>query len=263
MTATFDIGPHRVISELPAGALGRRFLTSVDARAAIVETTCLRGHDEVVERAIRRVEVMAALDHPHLVPVLDADLDGDVLFIVTPAPDRTALDAAAEVDLERTTRCLLAALAHLHDRGVIHRDVQRRHIGWFGGDVRLGGLGLSEVVMGGRTQGIGPIGGVLTMAPSIVRGEPATFGSDLFSLGAVVHLLATGEAVHDVRTESLADRLRRIAVEPPRLAPATPAALRPVIVAALAADGDADAGGAARLHAELTRLTSTTAGGHS
>ncbi len=233
---TFDIGPHRVISELPAGSLGRRFLTSVAGRAAIVEATCLRGHDEIVDRAIRRLELMVGLDHDHLVPVLDAGVDGDLLFVVTPAPDRTAVDAAADVELVRTLGSLISALGHLHDAGVIHRDVQRRHIGWFDGAVRLGGLGLAEILADGRTLGVGPIGGVLTMAPSIIRGRPATFGSDLYSLGAVAHLLAAGAPVHSIRAESLAARLQRIATEPPEISADLPPALRPFVETALAAD---------------------------
>ncbi|MEL6983122.1 MAG: hypothetical protein AAFO29_11920, partial [Actinomycetota bacterium] len=93
------IGPHRIISELPAGSLGRRFRTSVAGQAAIVEATRLRGDDEVVERAIRRVELMVEFDHPNLVPVIDAGMDGDVLYVVTPAPDHTALDTGAVADL--------------------------------------------------------------------------------------------------------------------------------------------------------------------
>ncbi len=224
--------------EIEPGSLGRRFRSDLDGRVVVVEAVPIRCDDELFERALRRIELMSTIAHPHLVPVLDAGLDADHLFLVTPAPDRTA-DLVGPLGEAAFTvvRDVGAALAVLHQHGVLHRDLQARHVGWFDGVVRLGGVGLADLRGAGRTRGLGPIGGVLTMAPSLVRGAPASVGSDAYSLGALLHLLATGLAVHPVRSESLAARVARIGIDPPRIDPTLAPSLRPAVAAALAADG--------------------------
>lgn len=237
----YRIGRHDLCGELAAGSLGRRFRTNYNGRDAVLETISIRCEGELFDRALRRLELMTAVQHDHLVPVLDAGLDGDQLFIVTPQPERTA-DSCLPMGI--AARGVIAAVAnavvHLHRNGAVHRDIQPRHIGWYDGVVKLGGFALADVQGAGQTQGIGPIGGVTTMAPSLVRGARATAGSDVYSLGATLHLLATGVAVHRVREESLAKRIGRIGDEPPVISLDVSAALAPLIRAALDADGGGD-----------------------
>lgn len=231
------LGPYEHYGALPDSPLGARFRSARDGRDVVVETTSIRGDAEMFERAVRRIELMASVEHPHLVPVLDAGIDGDLLYLVTPAPERTAADIGA-VGLDAVEVISLAArgLAHLHEHGVLHRDIQLAHIGWFDGVVRLGGLGLSDREADG-TRGVGPIGAVTTMAPSIVLGRRASLGSDVYSLGATLHLLATGVAVHPVRPQSLADRICRIGSEAPVIDRRLDPILHDLVVAALAVDG--------------------------
>lgn len=231
-------GHHRVGAELEPGLLGRRFQTTVDQRPAVIEVVSVHTHHEVFERSLRRIEVMSAVHSPHLVPILDAGLDGDGLYVVTPAPSRLFDGIGADrAHVVRAVHAAGSGVAALHRSGIVHRDIQARHIGWYGGVVKLGGLGLVDYLGDGGTHGIGPIGGVLTMAPSIVRGSAATVGSDLYSLGATAHLMATGIAVHPVASESLAARVLRIAAEDPAIDPSLCPSLMSFVAAALAADG--------------------------
>lgn len=230
------IGPHRVADGPTPSVLGHRFRDVTGTR--IIETTSLRCDQERFERALRRLEVLGQLDSPNLVPILDAGVDDDLLYVVTPSPDRTAdairpLGAAALDPL----RSVAAGLDVLHEAGVLHRDLQLRHVGWYGAEVRLGGCGLLDIIGPGGTHGVGPIGAADTMAPSIVRGRSATRGSDIYSLGAALHLLAVGRAVHPYREESLTARLQRIAGESPRVLDDCPAVVRQAVIRALDADG--------------------------
>ncbi|MEM1332078.1 MAG: protein kinase [Actinomycetota bacterium] len=210
---------------------------------AVIEAVPVRSEGELFDRAVRRIEVMAGLDHPHLVPLLDAGVSDGLVYAVTPLPSSTADSteigpmglAAAPV-----LRDVALGLRHLHRRGALHRDVQTRHVGWYGGTVRLGGLALCDVTGDASTCGTGPIGALLTMAPSIVLGRRATAGADVYGLGASLHLLATGVAVHPAVPETVPRRLRRMATEEPTVDPSLPDELRPIVSAALAADGDPD-----------------------
>ncbi len=249
------IGPHRVADDPMPSVLGHRFRDVTGTR--IIETTSLRCDEERFERALRRLEVVDAIDSPHLVPILDAGLDGELLYVVTPSPDHTAneLPAIGTAALE-PHRAVAAGLDALHEAGVLHRDLQLRHVGWYGDTVRLDGCGLLDVIGPGGTQGIGPIGAADTMAPSIVCGRSATRGSDIYSLGAALHLLAVGRAVHPYLEESLTDRLQRIAAEPPQVADSCPTAVRRAVIRALEADGEtAPADTAAETLADTTRST--------
>jgi serine/threonine protein kinase len=232
------LGSYDLAAELPAGSLGRRFRTFFGYRPACIEVTSVSGEQELFDRSLRRIEIMATIEHPNLVPILDAGLDNDQLYLVTPEPDRTAESIEPMgVQAVSVLSPVAQGLHQLHKQQWFHRDLQLRHIGWYDGVVKLGGFGLADLRGDGRTEGVGPIGGVLTMAPSLVRGAPATVGSDVFSLGAALHLLATGDAVHPLRTESLADRIGRIGSDAPTLSPLLPAKLIPLVTAALAADG--------------------------
>lgn len=254
------LGPCRISRELKPGSLGKRYCAEFDGQPAIVETVSMRCDDELFERALRRIEVMTMVDHPHLVPILYAGIERDQLYVVTPQPSATA-DGAAPMsgDALRVVADVALGLDHLHQNSTVHRDIQPRHIGWYDGVVMLGGFALSDVDGPSRTHGVGPIGSVMTMAPSIVRGGQATVGSDLYSLGAVLHLLACGVAVHPCRSESLADRVVRIATEAPSLSPTLPPGLASVVRSLLDADGDtAPVRGPAVIAAPVAATTMTT-----
>lgn len=256
MSTPRQIGPYAVDTEIEPGSLGRRFSATFGGRAAIVEMISVHCDVELFERSIRRIELMTTVRHHHLVPILDAGLDRDDLYVVTPRPDRTAEEIRPIGAAAREVIASVAdGLLRLHDHDVVHRDLQLRHIGWYDGVVQLGGFGLSDMRGAGRTHGVGPIGGVLTMAPSIVRGQAATVGSDAYSLGAALHLLATGFAVHAERPESLAGRVARIGAEPPVIDPSLAPALAPILERALALDGVDDRGAVTDLLIRLSQPT--------
>ncbi|MEM9039601.1 MAG: protein kinase [Actinomycetota bacterium] len=241
MTRPPTLGGHELGEPLRDGSIGQRFRAVRRGRDVIVEATSIRGDDELFDRSIRRIELIGELDHVHLVPVLDVGLDHDHLFVVTPAPDegpdpirgtpcRSTRDALAVV------AAAASGLAHLHAHGVLHRDVQPSHLRRYEGVVKLGDFGLCDR-RADRTRNVGPIGAVGTMAPSIVRGHPATRGSDLYGLGASLHLLATGSAVHPLRAESLASRICRIGSTDPVVETTLEPFARELVVAALNVDG--------------------------
>lgn len=232
------VGTHQLDEQLSNGALGQRFRSlRKDRSAFIVEIVSIRSSEELFERCLRQITMMAEVAHRHLVPILDAGLDAEHLFFVTPEPEQTA-DQLGVLGIDAAPIISDAAkgLAHLHGAGVLHRDIQLRHIGCYDLTVKLGGFSLADVSGDGRTNGVGPIGGIDTMAPSVVSGRPATTGSDVYSLGAALHLLATGAAVHPIRDESLMERLCRIGDAPPKIDPTLPAQLYPSMLTALDAD---------------------------
>eukprot|EP00913_Durusdinium_trenchii_P034944 g32687.t1 len=86
-----------------------------------------------------------------------------------------------------------SALAYLHKRRVLHRDVKPSHI-FIGetGQAKLGDFGLSKAFSDATTCAMSCVGTPLYMSPEIVRGEGYSFGSDIWSLGCSLYELAAG-----------------------------------------------------------------------
>lgn len=239
MSSIRTIAGYRIDTVLEHGSLGSRAGSRTPSGIEVViEVISVTAEEELFERALRRIEVMSQNQHEHLVPILDAGLEDDKLFMVTPKPHRVASDIGVMgIDARETLVDVAQGLQHLHINGILHRDIQPRHIAWYDGVIKLGGVGLADSLGNQRTNGVGPIGAVATMAPSVVNGAAATIGSDVYSLGATLHLLASGQTVFAKRTESLAKRIVRIATEPPELNASLPAELRDTVAQMLAVDG--------------------------
>ncbi len=156
----------------------------------------LAGTPEDDARLLREAKLTARLDHPSIAPVLDVGLDesGAPVCVLPVRQGASFLDAVKQPQQTRASllRSLLAAshaLAHAHARGVVHRDVSPAN-------VRLGADGavwlldwglaatLDEAAAGGFRGGTPGY-----TAPELCEGAPASCASDVWSLGALLHLL--------------------------------------------------------------------------
>jgi hypothetical protein len=213
-----------------------------------------------------RAEVRAAsrLDHPCVVALRDWGEDRECLYLVwelVEGPslaellrgagrpgDAVALRAGADV---------LAALAHAHARGVVHRDVKPANI-LLGPDgrARLSDFGVARLSgEAGVTLTGGVVGTVAYMAPEQARGEGAVAASDVYSACLVVYEALAGR--NPIAGSSPAETARRAgagAVPPlERERPDLPDRLRRALESGLRGDPAARPT-AAELAAELAEL---------
>jgi serine/threonine-protein kinase len=172
------------------------------------------------ERFLREAWVANRVEHPAVVRVLDDGVSDGEPFLLMELVDGEPLDAVAErlgqAEALDVAEQVLDALVVAHARGVIHRDIkpqnllldrQRR--------VRILDFGLAHLTEEGATEEEGTITGTLDyMAPEQVAGQIASPQSDLYSLGAMLFRLVSGEHLHN--GANLLDQLRRIVCEPPR-----------------------------------------------
>jgi eukaryotic-like serine/threonine-protein kinase len=145
-----------------------------------------------------RAEVRAAsrLDHPCIVAMRDWGEDRECLYLVWELVEGPSLaevlrDRAGVADrtIVRAGEDVLAALAHAHDRGVVHRDVKPANI-LLGPDgrARLSDFGVARLSgESGLTLTGGVVGTVAYMAPEQARGEGAVPASDVYSACLVVY----------------------------------------------------------------------------
>jgi hypothetical protein len=155
------------------------------------------------KRLRREARIGASLRHPALVTVFDVVAEADSVLVVmeyveggTLADEiaRGPLDGARAIALLRP---VAEALDHVHDRGVVHRDVKPANILVGGrGAVKLADLGIATAAESTRiTQTGAVIGTPAYLAPERLAGEPAAPAADIWSLAAVAYEAISGTKV--------------------------------------------------------------------
>ncbi|GAB2805719.1 serine/threonine-protein kinase [Lentzea nigeriaca] len=196
----------------------RRARDVVLARDVAVKLFRRKGDTADARRFDNEIRTLATLSHPGLVTVYDADTSGDTPFMVLELVDgRTLRDRIANGpmgvgEVRRLGAALADALAHVHDRGIVHRDVKPSNILLDDDDVpRLADFGLARLVDGARlTRADQVVGTAAYLAPEQVRGGKITSAVDVYALGLVLLECLTGHREYEgAEIEAAVARLHR------------------------------------------------------
>jgi serine/threonine protein kinase len=217
LTPGTRIGPYEVLAPLGAGGMGEVYRArdprlERDVAIKVLPASFAKDPDRL-RRFQQEARAAGALNHPHVMAVFDMGehegcpylvcelLDGESLGARLkggPLPPRRAAEIAAQV-----ARGLSAA----HDQGLVHRDLKPENIFLLrSGEAKILDFGLAKLralaadedaptrTLLGPSTGEGVIlGTVGYMSPEQVRGEAADARSDLFSLGAVLFEMLSGQ----------------------------------------------------------------------
>jgi serine/threonine protein kinase len=148
-------------------------------------------------------ELLASLDHPHIVRVHDYfEADGLDLIVMELLGGGTL--ARRWRGLSQPQACAVglavaAALAHAHERGILHRDIKMGNVLFdTAGLVKLGDFGIARMFTGsgvtGTPHGAGTPG---YMAPEQIAGGRLTPATDLYALGVLLYQVLTGAPPFD------------------------------------------------------------------
>src|SRR5829696_1068904 len=181
------------------------------------------------ERAQREALAVARLDHDAIVALFDAGEEDGCRYLVSELVEgRTLaeLEAAGDLsdrDVLRIGLALADALAHAHDRGVIHRDVKPQNVivpdapSSRRGAAKLTDFGVAHLVGEEALTLTGDVVGTLAyMAPEQAAGRPVDERADLYSLGLLLYEALAGS--NPVRGGSPTATARRIGTLLPPLA---------------------------------------------
>lgn len=210
--STEKIGRYEIISELGRGGMAVVYLAHDPQMKRDVAVKVLPRQftfDEQFRVRFRReAEVIAALEHPNIVPVYDFGEDDDQPYIVMRyMPGGSLSDrirqgpmspAAVVAILER----IGPAVDEAHSRGIIHRDFKPSNV-LFGkhDDPYLADFGIVKVAQEtAHLTGSGIVGTPFYMAPEVSDGAAVTPLVDIYALGVTLYQMLTGKVPYEAET---------------------------------------------------------------
>ncbi len=230
---------YRLEEELGRGGMG------VVWRAVDLElgrqVTLKRALGEDAGQIRREARIGAGLLHSNVVTVFDTVTDGDARWLVTEYLAARSLeelvDDGGPLPEERVRRIgaqLAAALADMHARGIVHRDVKPGNVLVTADDTaKLTDLGIARWTEVTRTGGAQLTGTLGYVAPEVADGAEAGPASDVFSLGATLYAAIEGRSPWGPGEDGPFAQMRRAAAG--RFAPVERAGrLAPVVTALMA-----------------------------
>jgi serine/threonine protein kinase/tetratricopeptide (TPR) repeat protein len=232
---------YRISAALGAGGMGEVYLardTKLGRDVAIkILPPQLSADPDRLERFRREASIVAALNHPNIVTIYSVEeADGLNFFTMEHVDGRILSDLVPDdglpmAEFQRYAMPLVDALNAAHARGVTHRDLKPGNIMVNSdGHLKVLDFGLAKVRIAETQEptsdslvetefltGHGQILGTTPyMSPEQLKGRPADSRSDIFALGTVLYVMATGK--HPFHSASSAETISSIlSHEPPRV----------------------------------------------
>ncbi|MBT9599242.1 MAG: serine/threonine protein kinase [Vitreoscilla sp.] len=238
--AGHTVGAYTVERELGQGGMGSVWLARrTDGRyEGLVAIKFL--HAGLVPRAdaerfAREGRILARLAHPHIARLIDAGVasEGAQPYLVLEYVDGLPIDRHCEehgLDLVARLRLfldVLAAVAHAHNRLILHRDIKPTNIlVTAAGEAKLLDFGIGKLLRDQSSPGVdGPteltqrLGRAFTVqyaAPEQLRGGEVTTASDVYSLGVLLYVLLGGRHPTAEATAAPLEQMRAAMETKPR-----------------------------------------------
>jgi tetratricopeptide (TPR) repeat protein len=227
------VGPYRILREIGKGGMGKVYLATRDDEVFQQEVAVKilkRGLDteEIVGRFHHERQLLARLDHPHIVRILDGGTTDDGLpyfvmdYVEGDRVDRYCEDRKLSVKARlELFREVCSAVGFAHQNLVVHRDLKPQNI-------LVDGRGESKLLDFGIAKLLDPDQEPLTQvgtqpmttgyaAPEQIENGPITTATDVYSLGRLLCELLTGTHPYGalLPEESLCQRILEREADPP------------------------------------------------
>jgi eukaryotic-like serine/threonine-protein kinase len=206
-----ELGKYRILEQIGAGSMAEVYKAlqlSVNRTVAIkvISPNLLNSDPQFLMRFRQEAWIVAALEHPYILPVIDFGEQREVLYLVLRYVNGGTLRDLLKTGplpmpvILRYIKEIGEALDYAHGLGFVHRDIKP-------GNVLLDAqrnpfvadFGLAKIVGGGSiTQsGVGMIGTPHYMSPEQGLGRPVDGRSDLYALGVILYEMLSGKVPFD------------------------------------------------------------------
>ncbi|SEC81454.1 Serine/threonine protein kinase [Amycolatopsis tolypomycina] len=201
---TRQAGKYRLVAALGEGGMGRVLLgVAPDGRLVALKQVHAEFARDAHFRSRFRQEVLASqrVSGAFTAAVMDADADAETPWLasvfVTGPSLKEAVEATGPLPAEAVRRLavgLATALIEIHRVGLIHRDLKPGNVLLTADGPRVIDFGIARATEGGAdlTGTGGIVGSPAFMSPEQAESRPLTPASDVFSLGGVLVMAATG-----------------------------------------------------------------------
>ena len=201
------LGKYELLERVGKGGMAyvyKAYQPTVDRFVAVkVLHSHLAEDGDFLERFKREAKGLGSLRHPHIVNVIDFDVDDGWYYMVMDFIEgetlETVLDRRGRLPVDealRLTATLADALAYAHENGRIHRDIKPGNVIFADAAQRqpvLTDFGLTRLLDNATITISGTIAGTPAyMSPEAAQGLKTDARSDIYSLGVMLYEMVTG-----------------------------------------------------------------------
>jgi TolB-like protein len=208
------LGRYQILGAIGAGGMGEVFRASDphlgrEIAIKVLPADMARDADRLA-RFQREARTLASLNHAHIVTIFSVEETDGLHFLTMELVEGQPLSSLIPptglpvVQIAEIAGGLADALAAAHEKGVVHRDLKPANVMIApDGRVKVLDFGLAKDVTAsasddvtltalGNTQAGTVVGTPAYMSPEQIYGRPLDHRADIFSLGVVLHEMATG-----------------------------------------------------------------------
>jgi len=199
-----SIGRYTLENEIAQGGMGLIYLARDPyIQRQVVVKVLIYSHavDEVYREFFQQeAELIAALEHPCIVPVYDFGWQGKQPYIVMrymsegSLEDRMIKSELKFTEIGQILKRVADALDAAHAQKIIHRDVKPSNVLFDStGQAFLSDFGIAKAKPFTDDEGEWLVGTPAYMSPEVVKGEKVDGRSDVYALGVMLYRLLTGK----------------------------------------------------------------------
>lgn len=239
-----EVGPFRLLGRLGAGGMGVAYLTQRNRQWIVLKVV----RPEVTENRATRARLareIAAIDRvgsEWTAQVVDSDLESEQMwFAMEFIPGHTLSNSVESQgpmpshELTRLALQLALVVQAIHAAGIVHRDLKPSNIMLSPTGPKIIDFGIADIVEGTQLTSTGSVmGSTGWLSPEQVKGDEASWATDVHAWGLTVLFAATGVAPYGAGTTAAS--MYKVLETSPTIPDSLPEPLRGLVASALEKD---------------------------